>query len=422
MFDPMKITFISQYFFPEQFSNTTIAKHLSSDQGHDVHVITGVPNYPAGFFFPGYSNREKREEQIDDLRISRAWTKARGSDALNLLLNYLTFPITAGWTALRKTTSRPDVSLVSMPSPLSQALVSILLKWRYGTPAVYWVQDIWPESALYTLKLNNSLIVKPLTWLCGWIYRRADLILVQSAAFPPMIERFGVASEKIRVFPNTAPDSYRPLPRDPKSFAGQMMPQTGFNLVFAGNIGESQDFDTYLETADLLKDRTDLNWVIIGSGRDLDRVQQKIADKRLGQAFHFLGRHPEDKMPDFFSHADAMLVGLKDNAIFRLTVPYKVQCYMACGRPLIASLNGEGARVIQDAQAGLTVPAQAPKALAAAIRTLMDVDPNKRAQMGANGRAYFEATYSSDKVYGDLDRWLTEAAAMRPNPKTDQLS
>ncbi|NYI27467.1 glycosyltransferase family 4 protein [Sulfitobacter geojensis] len=407
----MKITFISQYFFPEQFSNTDITRHLHDAAHHDVHVITGVPNYPAGAFFPGYSNTKNREQYWNGLHISRSWTKARGTGALSLLLNYITFPITGGWTALRKTKARPDVSLVSMPSPVSQALVSIILKWRYGTPAVYWVQDIWPESALYTLKIKNPLIVKPLTWLCGWIYRRADLVLVQSAAFPAMIERFGVPAEKVRVFPNTAPDSYRPLPRDPDSFAGKLMPKTGFNLVFAGNIGESQDFDTYIEAAHLLRHREHLNWVIIGSGRDMGRVQQMLENRGLADAFYFLGRHPEEAMPDFFSHADAMLVGLKDNPIFRLTVPYKVQCYMACGRPIIASLNGEGSRIIDEAQAGITSPAQAARELALKIESMMDMSAENRAKFGRNGRAYFEKNYEAKKVYADLEKWLKLAAA-----------
>lgn len=404
----MKITFISQYFFPEQFSNTEIVRYLQDNCDHEVHVITGVPNYPAGVFFPGYSNQLKRDENWNGVIISRCWTKPRGKRGVTLLLNYLVFPITGSWTLLRRIKEKPDVSLVSMPSPLLQALVGVILKWRYKTPLVYWVQDIWPESALYTLNLKNPLIVKPLTWLCGWIYRRADLILVQSAAFPPMIERFGINSNNIRVLPNTAPNTYIPIEPNPDNEIGLMMPKSGFNLMFAGNIGESQDFDTYLATAELLRHRADLNWVIIGSGRDLPRVQDEVVKRGLKDVFYFLGRHPECSMPEFFAHADAMLVGLKDNAIFRLTVPYKVQCYMACGRPIIASLNGEGARIIEHSQSGLVAQAQSPEQLCEVIERMLATPSIKRDEYGKNARKFFDVHYRLDKVYSDLENWLHE--------------
>jgi glycosyltransferase involved in cell wall biosynthesis len=313
----------------------------------------------------------------------------------------------------RRVRDKGDVAFVSMPSPLLQALAGVYLKWRHGTPLVYWVQDIWPESAVYTLGLRNPLIVRPLTWVCGWLYRRADLILVQSAAFPKMIERFGVPAARIRVFPNTAPEAYVPLTPDPDSRIGQMIPRGRFTLMFAGNIGESQDFDTYLAAAQRLRETgCDVAWVIVGSGRDQARVMAEVARRGLQDVFHFLGRHPESDMPEFFAHADAMLVGLKDNPIFSLTVPYKVQCYMACGRPIVASLSGEGARVIAEAGAGIVAPAQSPDALADAIRRMVEATPHQRAAMADAARSYFLETYATDMVYGDLERWLAETAGM----------
>jgi glycosyltransferase involved in cell wall biosynthesis len=407
----MKITLISQYFYPEQFSNNEIARHLHDVQGHDVQIITGVPNYPAGSFFPGYSNQERRQENWEGIDIYRCWTAPRGTGALRLLLNYLTFPVAGIWTALSKSQKDGDVSLVSMPSPLLQALVGIFLKWRYQTPLVYWVQDIWPESVTYTLEIKNPVLLKLLTWMCGWIYRRADLILVQSKAFPPMIERFGIPADKIRVFPNTAPTEFKPLNADPKDHIGSMMPAEGFRILFAGNIGESQDFGTYIAAARILKDSGRLvRWAIVGSGRDMNRVEQEVSDHGLNEEFLFLGRFPKEEMPLFFSHADAMLVGLKDNPIFRLTVPYKIQCYMACWRPIIASLNGEGARVIKQSGAGRVAHAASPKALAEAIEEIMDMPATERGKLGQNALAYYQANYAADKIYGDLEQWLKEAS------------
>ena len=413
----LHVVLISQYFHPEQFSNTAIALNLVA-RGHTVEAVCCVPNYGKGTFFDGYSNRRRREEMWNGIAIHRTWTIPRGRSALRLIANYLCYPVAAGWTMLRRLRSRPDVAFVSMPSPLLQAFAAVFLKWLRGVPAVYWVQDIWPESPIHVLGLRNPLIVRPLTWVCGWLYRRADLVLVQSEAFPPMIARFGVPAERIRVLPNTAPDSYRPLAPADAPDEGALMPQGAFRLMFAGNIGAAQDFDTLVAAADLLRDRRDLVWMIVGSGRDMERVQGLIRRRGLDDRFRFLGRHPEERMPRLFAHADAMLVSLTDAPIFRLTVPYKVQCYMACGRPIVASLGGEGARVIEEAGAGLVAEPGQPRALAAAIRAMLDAPEAVRARHGRAARRYFEETYAAETVYGRLERWLAEAAARQtPAPQ-----
>lgn len=407
----MKILFISQYFFPEQVSNNSISEHLA-DSGNDIIVYTAVPNYPSGRFFDGYSNRSKREELWGKVHIWRTWTVPRGKGALQLLVNYVVFPVAASIKVLFAKT-RPDVVFVSQLSPVFMVLPGIVQKWKTGSGLVYWVQDIWPESATYTLGLRNRLVVGLLNAICGWLYRRADIVMVQSAAFHDMIARFGVPSERIRVLPNTAPAYYRPLtPAEAPDYAA-MIPQDGFRLMFAGNIGESQDFDTLVAAAALLRERRDLHWVIVGSGRDGERVRRLVAENSLEDRFHFLGRHPEEEMPKFFAHADAMLVSLKDIPIFSLTVPYKTQCYMACGKPIMASLNGEGARIVTESGAGIAVPASQPQALAAAIAEMMDAGPAQQQSYAANSRRYFEANYSADKVYGTLEKALLSAVRSR---------
>ncbi|WP_414901955.1 glycosyltransferase family 4 protein [Sphingomonas flavalba] len=407
--DFMHIAFISQYFYPESFSNNSIARHLVH-MGHSVDAVTCVPNYPAGTFSPGYSNRLRRQEVWEGVHIFRALTVPRGKSAIRLMLNYLLYPIAASWTLSRRLRRRPDVSFVSMPSPLFQAFAGITLKWRKAVPCVYWVQDIWPESATYTFGIRSPLIVRPLNWICGWLYRQADIVMVQSAAFPAMIERFGVDASRIRILPNTAPDNFKPIAPEDAPAEAHLVPQEGFRLMFAGNIGESQDFDTLIAAAALLRDRIDLTWVIIGSGRDDERVRRVITAHGLTDRFRFLGRHEEEQMPYFFSHADAMIVSLKDSPIFALTVPYKVQCYMACGKPLIASLNGEGARIISEAGAGLVAPASTPHLLAEAITRMMDMPLAQRNEMAERSRGYFDENYSPSVVYGRLEQTLSEAA------------
>lgn len=403
----LKILFVSQYFHPEQFSNNSIAQYLSG-AGHEVEVVTCVPNYPEGKFFDGYSNRELRQEKWGRISINRAWTVPRGKSAFSLIRNYITFPITGSFKAARNA-SDADVSFVSMPSPLFQAFVGVYMRWRRKIPTVFWVQDLWPETVIHTLDLKNPLVIKPLTWICGWLYRQADLVLVQSEAFIASVEKFGVPANKIRVYPNSAPDAYRPLQRARHPKLDDDDQQNRFQLMFAGNIGESQDFDTIIACAERLKDHGELEWVIVGSGRDQTRVEREVEKRGLQHKFKFLGRHPEGDMPELFAQADAMLVTLKSNPVFALTVPYKVQCYMACGKPIIAALDGEGARIISEAKAGISVPASNPAELAEAVLELMALNETEVRTLGKNARAYYLHHYDAKQINANLENWLKEA-------------
>jgi len=406
----VRILFLSQYFFPEQFSNNNIVRELA-DRNHEVEVVTGVPNYPIGKFFSGYSNRLRREDIWHGVSIHRAWSIARGKSGLQLIANFICFPITGSWTALRRVRGSVDILFVSCLSPLFQALPAIVFSWIRRVPVVFWVQDIWPESALLTVGIKHSAVVKPLNWLCGWIYRRADLLLVQSDTFPAMIECHGVPRERIRVFPNTAPEFYRPVLPIEATQEGALVPQGGFRLMFAGNVGESQDFSNLIVAAEILRDRyPTLKWVIIGSGRALEAVKSEVARRDLEGVFYFLGRFPEERMPYFFAHADALLVSLKDKPIFALTVPYKIQTYLACGKPILACIAGEGGRIINEAQAGLVVPPSQPIELAKAIAIMINASPRRKIVWGRNARRYFEDKYESERIYTRLEQWLGEVA------------
>lgn len=397
----MRIFFVSQYFYPEPFSNSEITQALQC-RGHQLEVLTAIPNYPSGTFYDGYRSGKPIEETIKGTKIHRVRTIARGSSKRQLIANFIGFALFGSVKALFGSFRAPDVVFLSQLSPIFMAFPAIILAKRFKVPLVFWVQDIWPESATYTLGLRHPFIVKPLTWLSGWIYRSADVVLVQSAAFPPKIERFGIPKEKIKVFPNTASSTYRAFRPTDAPDERALVPQNGFRIMFAGNIGESQDFNTIIRTARLLSNRRNIQWVIIGSGRDEERIRQKVVQEELTDQFHFLGRFPEDRMPLFFAHADAMLVSLKPNDIFDLTVPYKIQSYMACAKPIIASLDGEGARIVTESGAGIAVPAQEPLKLASAIEKMIDNYEADGGEYARNGLAYFEKNYESEKLFDAL--------------------
>lgn len=411
----MKISFVSQYFHPEQFSNNSIAKDLVC-RGHEVIATVCVPNYPSGSFFPGYSNIKRRTEHWEGIDIQRVYTLPRGNSPLSLFGNYISYAV-AGSLKLLFSKDRPDVIFASEPSPVTLIIPAIVQRWRTGSPLVCWVQDIWPESLIFTLDIKNKLLIKFLEGLSGWIYRRVDVVLVQSPAFIPMLTRFGIDLDKIHVFPNTAPDGFEPIVIKDAVEQGGLLPRKGFKIVFAGNIGESQDFDTITNAAKLLHEKYDIAWVIIGTGRDLERIKKKVVEQGISEYFSFLGRFPESEMPYFFCHADVLLVSLKNTEIFEMTVPYKVQCYMACGRPILASLSGEGARTVKTAGAGLVSTPENAESMAEKISELIEMDVLSREKMGEKGREYYLKNYSAEHIYNKLEGWLTEAVALSSTKK-----
>tara|TARA_R110000822_G_scaffold37204_11_gene104329 strand:- start:651 stop:1895 length:1245 start_codon:yes stop_codon:yes gene_type:complete len=404
----MKILFISQYFHPEQFLNNALCAELAN-RGHDIEVVSCVPNYPEGQFFKGYSNGKNRKENWSGVTINRAYTIPRGKSSFQLLANYCLYPFAAFFEIAKLSKPRADVSFVSMPSPLLQAIAAILAKWVYGIPTVYWVQDIWPESAIFTLNVRNRAVLMAMGMICGWIYRRADHIMVQSPAFVAKVASFGVPTNRISVVPNFAPDTFLPLDRDAISpRIRKLVPSDKFNLMFAGNIGESQNFLHLLDAAELLAANNHVRWVILGSGRGQDRLMAEIKRRELGKSFLFLGRFPEAEMPEFFACADVMLVSLKDNPVFSLTVPSKVQSYMACGKPIIASIRGEGARIIEQSGAGASVSPDDAEQLASKIEEFSRYNASELQAMGTKARQYYEYYFEKNKVCDLIEQKLQQ--------------
>lgn len=406
------ILFISQYFYPEQFSNNAIAQELVR-RGHSVVAVPCVPNYPQGVFFDGYSNSDRRDETWNGVKIRRVRTISRGRSAWRLALNYFSYPFFALLKIATSDAKTADVSFVSMPSPLFQALVGIWARRIWRVPTVYWVQDLWPETVRYIFNLNDGLLLKLLDAICGWIYRRADLVMVQSPAMIPFIERHGVARSRIRVLHNTAPPIYKPLDRNCSPEIAALMPPGKFCLLFAGNVGESQGLELLVEAAYRIRHRDDIAYIIVGDGRALPALKDKVLELNLKDKFTFCGQRMEREMPQFFACADALFVCLRPFPNFELTVPYKLQTYLACERPILASISGEGARVVKEAGAGLACESGDAAALADAIERLADMRPSERREMGLNARLYFEKNYSPDVVYGVLEEALDEVSASR---------
>ncbi|MBK5537025.1 glycosyltransferase family 4 protein [Pseudomonas sp. TH05] len=396
----MRILILSQYFFPESFIiNNIVAKLI--EQGHQVTVATGKPNYPDGQIFRGYTaNGTQRETYLDTVEVVRVplWPRGRGG-AKNLILNYFSFAF-AGlmlfpWL-LRKRAF--DAILVFAPSPITQAIPAVLLKWLKGAKLVLWIQDLWPESLAATGFIKNRYVLKAVGWMVRGIYGCCDLLLVQSRGFINPVTRYA-ARQKIVYHPNSF---------DSRPFPAASIPETlnelfanYFCVVFAGNLGTAQSLDTLVQAAVELRNEPSIRLILIGSGSRLEWLEQQ---RLLHQLENLIlpGRFPMDAMSPIFERASALLVSLNDEAIFAQTVPSKIQAYLAAGRPIIASINGEGARVVLEAGAGLTSPAEHVESLVANIRRLKEMTTTERTAMGESGRAYFEEHFDMSRQVANL--------------------
>ena len=280
-----------------------------------------------------------------------------------------------------------------------------MLKWVKQAPLFFWVQDLWPESLSATGEVKSKVALKFVAGLVRSIYHRCDRILVQSKAFIPYIRTEAGAETTIEYLPNWAEGLYCPVAAEAGWLERQGLPE-GFRVMFAGNIGVAQDFATILSAAERLRQYPEIHWVVLGDGRARAWVEQEIAKRDLAATVHLLGRFPMDDMPAFFASAEAMLVTLKREAIFALTIPGKIQSYMACGRPIIAALDGEGQRVVQESGAGLTCPAESPAELADLVLQLFRMPTEERLQMGQRARVYYEQNFSRQPLLERLDEWM----------------
>lgn len=407
----MRILVVSQYFWPESFRINEVVTSLVA-RGVDVDVLTGKPNYPDGHVFPGYRAMGCVTESWSGARVFRVPLFPRGQKSgMRLFLNYLSFMASAAlFGAWRLRSVKPDAIFVYAPSPLLQALPALLLGWLKRAPVVVYVQDLWPESIEATGYVRNRLIIRMVEKLVRVIYRHSDLIMISSRPFAAAIQRFSPAAEII-YYPNSVDASFC----DPDTGLKPDVPDldTGFPVVFAGNVGSAQAVHVIVEAADLLKDHAQIRLVILGSGSELDWMRGQIEARRLPNLF-LAGRFPVQAMPNLLARASALLVTLADQPIFAATVPNKIQAYMAVGRPIIAAMNGEGAQLVQEAAAGLAVPAEDGRALADAILKLYSLPPAERDRMGENGKNYYRNHFDHEQLVsvliGHLKR-VTEASA-----------
>ena len=405
----MRLLVVSQYFWPEDFRINELVAELSA-RGHQITVLTGIPNYPAGAAFPAFVADRAQFAKYGDVRVIRTPMFVRAQGKPRLLLNYISFATSATIHALARLRSEQfDAVFVFEASPVTVGLPAVALRALRKWPIAFWVLDQWPETLEAVGVVRSPRVLNAVGSLVRFIYTRCDLILSPSRLLIPLIGRYSRAGQRIEYFPNWAESTYEsasvvPAPEVPAGV-------DTFNVMFAGNIGEAQDFPAILDAAERVKTRSDIRrvrWLIVGDGRMAPWVRAEIVRRGLTDDIIMLGRYPTERMPSFFAHADALLVSLKPEPIFAMTAPGKIQSYLAFGRPVIAMLDGEGASVINDARAGVTGPAGDAAKLADNVAQLAMLSDGERTTMGVNGVEYARREFDRVALLDRLEGWLVD--------------
>lgn len=405
--DPLNILVVTQYFWPESFRINDLVKELCG-KGHTVTVVTGVPNYPGGEVFEDYKKNPKKYNKYQEAEIIRSPTVIRRKSNLRLFLNYLNFIISGSiWGAVAISKRDIDLIFVFQTSPVSVGLPAIFFSRLKGAPIVFWVLDLWPETLTAVGAVKSELTLRLVGKLVRYIYNNCTIVLGQSPKFIASISKHCDESSKIRYFPNWSEDVYGSAVTE---FAPEITREENmFSILFAGNVGEAQDMPAVIRAAEKLRKHKNIRWLIVGDGRKLRWVRTEIEKRNLGDNFFLLGSYPENRMPSFYLHADALLVSLNKDPIFSMTMPGKVQSYLAAGKPILGMLDGDGSDVITIAGAGFVCAAGDSDGLADNALKLSRLAPSERREMGVSGRKYAQAEFSKAKLFDKLEDYFEEA-------------
>lgn len=404
----MRILIVTQYFWPERFRITDLALGMRQ-RGHEVEVLTGMPNYPSGELFPGYRMFTPARETFEGIAVLRVPLVPRGSTKnWRLAINYASFALTASMLGPFRCRGHYDAIFVYEPSPVTVALPGIVLKVVKSAPLLFWAQDLWPENLSATGAVKAQWILRLVRRLVDFIYRRSDRVLISAKASASHVLASGIGKDRIFYLPNWAEALYQPVASVPDSVRAEI--PEGFRVMFAGNIGSAQAFETIVAAAERLRDETHIHWIVLGDGNMKSWVSAQIRERGLERQFHLLGHRPVESMPGYFAAANALLVSLRADPVFALQVPSKIQSYLACGRPIIASIDGESADIVTESGAGISCPADNPQKLAEAVLSLSRMTEDERSAMGRKGRQYFESNFEREMLLDRLERLMLDVS------------
>ncbi len=398
----MHILLLTQWFQPEpMLKGLPFAKGLTA-RGHTVEVLTGFPNYPGGKLYSGYRVRPWQRETMDGVGVNRVpLYPSHNQSGLRRIVNYLSFALSSfllgPWFV-----QKPNV--VYVYNLITLIPTAILFRFLFGSKILLDVQDLWPESVTSSGLLRSNRANRLLMAICVWAYRQADWIVVLSPGFKQALVHRGVSQDRIEVIYNWC-DEYaqRPMPRD-EILAEQVGMAGSFNVLFAGTMGIMQDLDTVLEAAKLCRTASPtVQFVFIGGGVDRQRLEAQAIEMELGNV-RFLPRQQPEDMGQFYALADALLVHLKDDPLFRITIPSKTQTYLHMGKPIIMAMSGDASDLVKQAGAGLISSSGDPDALVNAVQRLVALSMEDREQMGRSGAQFYQKHLSMQVGIGAFEQ------------------
>lgn len=398
------ILVIAQYFYPEQFRINDICNEWIK-RGYKVTVITGIPNYPQGKYYEGYGLLKKRKETYNGIEIIRLPLVPRGNNSIMLALNYFSFVVSGFfWELLTKI--KADYVFIFEVSPMTQALPGVWYAKKRGIPCYLYVQDLWPENVEIITGIKNKYILGAIGKMVDYIYVHSNRIFTTSKSFVKSINERGVPNEKIEYWPQYAEDFYIPLE---KKSTSEIPSKNAFNIIFAGNIGNAQGLDILPKAASIIKKESpnvDIQFNIVGDGRYKKELIKLVEDMQLKDSFTFIAKQPASRIPVLMAANDAAFLSLTDNALFTKTIPAKLQSYMACGIPSIASAAGETNEIISTADAGVCSPPGDAEELAKNIMKLSSMSKNDLKKVGLNARNYYDENFSKDNLLDKMDTYF----------------
>lgn len=383
----VRVLLLTQWFDPEPtFKGMVFARELVR-QGFEVEVLTGFPNYPGGKLYPGYRVRWLQREVIDGVQVTRVpLYPSHDQSAIRRILNYVSFAASAvlhGLLSIR----RCDVIYAYHP-PLTVGLAACLIRMLRRIPVVYDIQDMWPDTLRATGMIGNPRALKVVDVVCRWVYRRVDHIVVLSPGFKRLLEERGVPTTKIDVICNWADEASlaAPVGALPSNFPDV----NRFRIVFAGNMGKAQALDAVLDAAALLQARgSHVCFIFVGGGIEVEGLKSRTAARTLHNVT-FIPPVPMSEVGTLLKEADALLVHLRQDPLFRITIPSKTQAYMSVGKPLLMAVDGDAAELVRESGGGVVAVSEDAESIAQAAESLAALSRDELRTLGQRAQAYYQ--------------------------------
>lgn len=418
------ILIVSQYFYPETFRINDIAEEWVK-RGYKITVLTGIPNYPEGRFYDGYDYRHHRKEYWNGIKIIRIPLIPRGKSLIGLAANYASFAASGFiWNIINDI--KADYVFTFEVSPMTQALIGVWYAKKNKIPHYLYVQDLWPENVEAVMGIHSKIIIEPINHMVDYIYKNSKQIFVTSPAFAEAVagRKVPVARNKVLYWPQYAEEFYRPLDRVKvykmaekyaDSPVNKIPDDDSFKIVFTGAVGYAQGLAILPKTARILKnmqekaaasgvfENRDIRFVIVGEGRYQKELEEEVKKLGIKNMFIMISRQPAEIIPQILAVCDLAFLSFMETKLFEMTIPAKLQSYMACGMPVLAAAKGETQRVIEEADCGICVEIGNAKSCAYAVRYLMNQNLRR---LGEHGRKYFEIHYNKKILMDKICRFF----------------